>query len=103
MGDASDVLKGITRREGVQYPVLVPNMKYYIEMLESSGLPLSAHSWNRGYERAVEAGAKHVSVFTAASEKFQQKNTNCSIQESLERFKPILEVVQSWSWNKWTT
>ena len=70
MKDAFEVLSGIERRPGVSYPVLTPNMK--------------------GFEKAVEAGANEVAVFGAASEKFSQKNINCSIVESIERFRPII-------------
>ncbi|MBI3898935.1 MAG: hydroxymethylglutaryl-CoA lyase [Gammaproteobacteria bacterium] len=71
MADAAEVMATIQRRPDVAYPVLVPNMK--------------------GFEAAVTAGADEVAVFTAASEAFTQKNINCSIAESLERFRPVLE------------
>ncbi len=71
LADAAEVMAGIERRGGVAYPVLVPNLK--------------------GMERALTAGAREVAVFTAASETFSQRNTNCSIAESLERFGPVLE------------
>ena len=70
MADASQVLAGITRRDGIRYPVLVPN--------------------EQGYERARAAGAGEVAVFTAASEAFNLKNTNAGIDESLRRFEPVL-------------
>ena len=71
MADAAEVLAGITRRPGVAYPVLVPNLQ--------------------GYERARAAGATEVAVFTAASEAFNLKNTNATVEQSLERFRPVLE------------
>lgn len=71
LADAEEVMAGVERRAGVRYPVLVPNMK--------------------GYERARSAGANEIAVFTAASEAFNQKNINCSIAESLERFAPVIE------------
>ncbi|MDQ3056186.1 MAG: hydroxymethylglutaryl-CoA lyase [Pseudomonadota bacterium] len=71
LADAADVFAGITRRPGVRYPVLVPNLQ--------------------GYERARAVGAEEVAVFTAASEAFNQKNINASIDESIERFLPVLE------------
>ncbi|MGH8281295.1 MAG: hydroxymethylglutaryl-CoA lyase, partial [Gammaproteobacteria bacterium] len=55
---------------GVSYPVLVPNEK--------------------GMQRALAASIKEISIFTAASETFNQKNINCSIAESIERFKPVM-------------
>lgn len=70
MADAAEVMAGIERRAGVSYPVLVPNEK--------------------GLEAALAAGATEVAVFAAASEAFSQKNINCTIKESLERFKPVL-------------
>lgn len=69
MAESDLVLRGIDRREGVRYPVLVPNLK--------------------GYEAAIAAGATDVSIFAAASEAFSQANINCTIAESLERFRPV--------------
>ena len=63
-------MAGIHRRPGVSYPVLVPN--------------------EQGYERARAAGADEVAVFTAASEAFNRRNINASIDESIERFAPVL-------------
>ena len=71
MADAAEVLGGITRAPGISYPVLVPN--------------------EQGYERARAAGAAEVAVFTAASEAFNLKNTNATVAQSLERFRPVLE------------
>ncbi|HEX7348379.1 MAG TPA: hydroxymethylglutaryl-CoA lyase [Rhodanobacteraceae bacterium] len=71
LADADAVFAGIERKPGVDYPVLVPNL--------------------RGYERARAAGATSIAVFTAASEAFNQKNINASIDESIERFRPVLE------------
>ena len=71
LADAAEVFAGITRRPGVHYPVLVPNEK--------------------GYERAREAGVEEIAVFTAASEAFNQRNINASIDESLQRFAPVME------------
>ena len=69
--DAAEVFAGITRVPGIHYPVLVPNEK--------------------GYERALAAGVEEVAVFTAASEAFNLKNINAGIDESLERFAPVME------------
>lgn len=71
MGDNAAVMAGIERLPGVAYPVLTPNLK--------------------GLEAALEAGATEVAVFGAASESFSRKNINCSIAESLERFRPVAE------------
>jgi hydroxymethylglutaryl-CoA lyase len=71
MADAAEVFAGISRRPGVAYPVLVPNLQ--------------------GYERARAAGVEEIAVFTAASEAFNRKNINASIDESIERFRPVLE------------
>lgn len=70
MGDATEVMVGIARKSGVIYPALVPNEK--------------------GMESAVAAGVTEIAVFAAASESFSQKNINCSIAESLERFAPVI-------------
>ena len=72
--DAHEVFTGIKQISSVSYPVLTPNMK--------------------GFERALEADAKEIAVFGAASETFSQKNTNCSIEESINRFKPVLDEAQ---------
>jgi hydroxymethylglutaryl-CoA lyase len=69
MADTDQVLATIRRRPGVSYPVLTPNMK--------------------GLAAALAAGVEEVAVFGAASETFSQKNINCSIAESLERFRPV--------------
>ncbi|WP_202878144.1 hydroxymethylglutaryl-CoA lyase [Luteimonas marina] len=74
LADAAEVFSGIDRRPGIAYPVLVPNLQ--------------------GYERARAVGAEEVAVFTAASEAFNRKNTNAGIDESLQRFAPVLERAQ---------
>jgi hydroxymethylglutaryl-CoA lyase len=71
LADAAEVYAGIRKAPGVSYPVLVPNLQ--------------------GYERARAVGASEVAVFTAASEAFNRKNINASIDESIERFLPVLE------------
>ncbi|EAQ66118.1 3-hydroxymethylglutaryl-CoA or malyl-CoA lyase [Marinomonas sp. MED121] len=75
MKDASEVMAGIQRKDGITYSVLTPNM--------------------RGFEGALAANAQEVSVFSAASENFTQKNINCSIEESLERFIPVIEAAKA--------
>lgn len=74
MADHSDVMKNIARKKGVKYPVLVPNEK--------------------GLELAFKSNCKDIAVFTAASETFSQKNTNCSIKESLDRIKKIISLAK---------
>lgn len=71
MAGTADVMRLISRRAGVSYPVLVPNMK--------------------GYEAAKAVGCEEVAIFGAASETFSQKNINCTIAESLDRFRPVAE------------
>ncbi|PCI47767.1 MAG: hydroxymethylglutaryl-CoA lyase [Alphaproteobacteria bacterium] len=71
MADAAQVMTEITRKTGVDYPVLTPNLK--------------------GLEAALETGVTEIAIFGAASESFSQKNINCSIAESLERFKPVMD------------
>ncbi|HXW51121.1 MAG TPA: hydroxymethylglutaryl-CoA lyase [Candidatus Acidoferrales bacterium] len=71
LADADEVMREIERRPGVRYPVLVPNV--------------------RGFERAREAGAHEIALFTAASESFARHNINATIAESLERFQPVVE------------
>jgi hydroxymethylglutaryl-CoA lyase len=74
MADTAAVMAALPRRSGVSYTVLVPNMK--------------------GLEAALAAGATEVAVFGAASESFSQKNINCSIAESLDRFAPVAEAAR---------
>jgi len=71
MAGSGAVLAGITRKDGVRYAALTPNM--------------------RGYKDALAAGASEIAIFASASEGFSQKNINASIAESIERFAPILE------------
>lgn len=71
LADAAEVYAGIDKKPGVSYPVLVPNLL--------------------GYERAREAGASEIAVFTAASEAFNRKNINATIDESIERFVPLMD------------
>ncbi|MCH7344637.1 hydroxymethylglutaryl-CoA lyase [Pelomonas sp. CA6] len=75
MGDNSAVMAAIERRPGVRYSVLVPNMK--------------------GFEGAVASRPDEVVVFAAASEAFSQKNINCSIAESVERFVPVVQAAHA--------
>ncbi len=74
MADNAQVMAGITKRPGVAYPVLVPNL--------------------RGLEAAIAAGAEEIAVFGAASETFSRRNINCSIAESLERFRPVAKTAR---------
>jgi hydroxymethylglutaryl-CoA lyase len=74
MADHTEVLERIRRRPGVDYPVLAPNLK--------------------GFEAARAAGATEVAIFGAASEAFSRKNINCSIAESLERFRPLVSAAK---------
>ncbi len=75
MADSAEVLARIKQKPGVSYPVLVPNIK--------------------GLEAALAAGAQEIAVFGAASESFSQRNINCSIAESLERFAHVTDAAQS--------
>ena len=75
MATSSDVFKGIKRKSGVTYAALTPNMK--------------------GFEAAMEVNANEVAIFGAASEAFSQKNINCSIDESLQRFESIMQAAKA--------
>ena len=75
MADAVEVMAGITRKPGVRYSVLTPNMK--------------------GFEASVTSRPDEVVVFAAASEAFSQRNINCSIAESIERFRPVVEAAKT--------
>ena len=74
MAGSAEVFAQIQRKPGVVYGALAPNL--------------------RGFEDALAAGVKEVAVFAAASEAFSQRNINCSISESLERFAPIMAAAQ---------
>lgn len=69
MADTAEVYENIPKDPGVEYPVLVPNMK--------------------GLERAIEAGVKSIAIFTAASDTFNKRNINMSIDESFENYAPV--------------
>lgn len=75
MADNAEVMAGIQRPAGVRHSVLTPNMK--------------------GFEGALAAGADEVVIFAAASEAFSQRNINCSIAESIERFRPVAEAARA--------
>ncbi|MBI4998760.1 MAG: hydroxymethylglutaryl-CoA lyase [Rhodocyclales bacterium] len=75
MADSTELMRGLNCRPGVAYPVLAPNMQ--------------------GFEAALAAGAQEIAVFGAASEAFSQKNINCSIAESLDRFRPVVAAAQA--------
>ncbi|KXX66416.1 hydroxymethylglutaryl-CoA lyase [Marichromatium gracile] len=70
MADHAELLAALEQAPGMHYPVLVPNLQ--------------------GLERALEAGAREIAVFTAASESFTRRNINCGIDESLARFAPVI-------------
>ncbi len=74
MASSSDVFTGIHKRAGVSYPMLVPNL--------------------RGFELALEAGVEEIAIFVAASETFAQKNINCTIDESFDRYRQVVEKAQ---------
>jgi isopropylmalate/homocitrate/citramalate synthase len=74
LADAEQVMAQITRREGVRYPVLTPNMK--------------------GLERALNSGATEIAIFTAASESFCQRNLNRSIEQSLQEYETVVHAAK---------
>ncbi|GGI74442.1 hydroxymethylglutaryl-CoA lyase [Shewanella gelidii] len=74
MADSMDVIQEMPRAKGVVYSALTPNMK--------------------GFELALASGIDEVAIFGAASESFSQKNINCSIEESIARFQPLMEAAQ---------
>jgi hydroxymethylglutaryl-CoA lyase len=74
MASSSDVFSGIRKRAGVSYPMLVPNLK--------------------GFELALEAGVEDIAIFVAASETFAKKNINCTIDESFDRYRQVVEKAQ---------
>jgi len=75
MGDNAQVMAGITRKAGVRYSVLTPNLQ--------------------GFEAALASKPDEIVVFGAASEAFSQRNINCSIAESIERFAPVVQAARA--------
>lgn len=75
MADTAQVLASLPRDGGIRYPVLVPNLQ--------------------GMEAALGAGVDEIAIFASASETFSRKNINCSIAESIERFRPVVEVARA--------
>lgn len=75
MADSGEVFSGITRKPGVTYAALTPNLQ--------------------GYERAIAVNANEVAIFAAASEAFSQKNINCSISESIQRFETLINAAKA--------
>lgn len=75
MADSADIFKQLNKRSGVVYSALTPNLK--------------------GLELALDAGADEVAIFGAASQSFSQRNINCSIEESIERFIPVIEAAKA--------
>lgn len=74
MAESAAVFAGIQRKSSTRYCALTPNLQ--------------------GFERAMDAGADEVAIFTVTSETFSQKNTNCSIAQSLERFEAVTKAAQ---------
>lgn len=70
LADATELLAGMTRRDGVRYPVLVPN--------------------DRGLDRALEAGVEHIAIFASATESFARKNLNRTLDSQFEMFEPVV-------------
>ena len=75
MADSGEVFTGISRKPGVTYAALTPNLQ--------------------GYERAIAVNANEVAIFAAASEAFSQKNINCSINESIQRFQTLIDAAKT--------
>lgn len=75
MADASLLMQQLIQRSNIRYPVLTPNIK--------------------GFEQAIASGAKEIAIFAAASELFSQKNINCGVEESLNRFGPVLSAAKA--------
>jgi hydroxymethylglutaryl-CoA lyase len=77
LADTAEVLRGLPQDPGKRFPVLVPNAK--------------------GMQAALDAGAREVAVFASASETFSHRNINCSIDESIERFLPVMRMASAHS------
>lgn len=75
LADGAEVFQAIHKKDGIHYPVLVPNVK--------------------GLEHALAAGAKEVAVFTTASQQFCKRNTNCTVEESMLRIAEVIKVAKA--------
>lgn len=75
LADGAAVMEGLHQRPGIRYPVLVPNVQ--------------------GFEAALAAGAKEIAVFTTPSELFSQKNTHCTVAESLDRLREVIRLAKA--------
>lgn len=116
MADSDVVLQKIKKYEGVSYPVLTPNMKVttvarvpligdlypYVSRRSCISSLTFRHSFlnttgfvSKGFEAALGAGAREVAIFGAASESFSKRNINCSIEESIARFQPVIDAAKS--------
>lgn len=74
LADNQDVFRGIEKKAGINYPVLIPNLK--------------------GLEAALAVGVKEIAVFTTSSEQFSQHNTNCSVAESMQRITEVVKLAK---------
>ena len=74
LADSETVFRDIEKKSGIHYSALVPNQQ--------------------GMEKAILAGVKEIAIFTAASETFNQRNINCSIKESIQRFEPVMALAK---------
>jgi hydroxymethylglutaryl-CoA lyase len=74
MADSGEIFSAIKRQPGVTYAALIPNLQ--------------------GFERAIAVNANEVAIFAAASEEFSQKNINCSIAESIQRFEQLMQAAK---------
>ena len=114
LADAAELLRRVRQRPGVRYPVLAPNMKVScccccgaaacaLGCGPGRGREACSHRlWRapgyyslQGFENALKAGAKEVAIFTAASEAFNQRNLNCSVDESLHKFEGIMAAARA--------
>lgn len=114
MGDNAEVMRGVEKVPGVQYPVLTPNMRVRclrflpndVKECPSSRrcVTWSSCCWlllllpypdQQGLESALEAGCEEVAIFGAASDAFSKKNINCTVMDSFERFKPVCEAAKA--------
>ena len=75
LADNKGVFNAINKPESIRFSALVPN--------------------EHGMKTAIDSGVKHIAIFTAASEQFNQHNIQCSIQESIERFKPVIHMAKA--------
>lgn len=100
LADAKDVMQAVHNLGGIKLPVLTPNLKVGIPKITINWLiyiQISDLLHLQGFEAAIAAGAREVAVFASASESFSKSNINCSVEESLARYRAVTRAAKELS------